>query len=174
MIDRFYPGDWKDYYEIELSREQHTYNRPTYKPRTEEQIIKFVEEQSTQNYDERRLPMIFAIRLRDKKLIGFIGFKNGELKTEGSIEVFYSINKKFWNNGYATEALRTFIEWGIGTLGVHRIFSGCDIKNVASKRVMEKAGMRYESHWRRDRKREGKWTDGLGFAILDEDVSPNI
>ena len=170
LIDRFYPDDWKDFYEIELSVEQHRFNRETYEPRTEEQIIDFINKKCRENYDERKMPMLFAIRLKDKKMIGFIGLKNGELKAAGSIEVFYSINKTYWNNGYATEALKALITWGVETLGLHRIFSGCDIDNVASKRVMVKAGLRFESRWRQDRKREGKWTDGLGFAILDDDV----
>lgn len=36
---------------------------------------------------------------------------------------------------------------------------------------MEKARMRFESRWRQDRIRNGKWTDGLGFAIIDEDFT---
>jgi [ribosomal protein S5]-alanine N-acetyltransferase len=170
-IDRFVPEDCKSFYEIEQSPEQHRFNRETYNPRTEEEISEFIHKMNEQKYDERRLPMLFAVRKEDKSLIGFIGFKNGKLQKSGSIEVYYSINKKYWNNGYGTEALKRLITFGFEILGLHRIFSGCDIENVASKRVMEKAGMRYESRWRQDRIREGKWTDGLGFAILDEDVA---
>ena len=76
-------------------------------------------------------------------------------------------SKSYWNYGLGTEALKGIIKFGVQAVGLHRIFSGCDIENVASKRVMEKAGMRFESRWRQDRKRNGKWTDGLGFAIID-------
>ncbi len=72
--------------------------------------------------------------------------------------------------GFGTEALKAIISFGFSGIKLHRIISGCDIDNVASKSIMEKAGMKFESHWRKDRFKNGQWTDGLGFAILDEDL----
>ncbi|MBA7688413.1 hypothetical protein ES703_96893 [subsurface metagenome] len=105
------------------------------------------------------------------QLIGFIGFKNGKMVEQGQIEVYYSIYKSFWNNGFGTEALKGMIKFGFESIKLHRIFAGCDIDNLASKKIMEKAGMRFESRWRKDRRRNGQWTDGLGFAILEEDLT---
>ena len=34
--------------------------------------------------------------------------------------------------------------------------------------------MKFESHWRKDRKRKNKWKDGLGFAILEEDMNERM
>ncbi|MBN2353701.1 MAG: GNAT family N-acetyltransferase [Spirochaetales bacterium] len=53
--------------------------------------------------------------------------------------------KKYWNNGYGTEALKAMIIFGFKVIKLHRIFAGCDFGNFASKRIMEKAGMRFES-----------------------------
>jgi [ribosomal protein S5]-alanine N-acetyltransferase len=171
LIDRFRPDDWKDFYEIEISREQHQFNHETYSPKTENQVEESIQRLSERNYDDRILPMQFAIREKGKtKLIGFFGLKNGELKENGAVEVFYTINKDYCNNGYGTETLRRMIVFGFESISLHRIFSGCDFENFASKRVMEKAGMRFESRWRQDRIRNGRWTDGLGFAIIDEDI----
>lgn len=86
------------------------------------------------------------------------------------IEVYYSIYIDFWNQGYGTEALKGIIDFGFNTFKLHKIFAGCDIENVASKTIMEKAGMRFESRWRKDRIRNGEWTDGLGFAIIEDDI----
>lgn len=69
-----------------------------------------------------------------------------------------------------TEALKGMLRLGFEDMKLHRIFGGTDIENTGSKRVMEKAGMRFESRWRKDRIREEKRTDGLGFAILREDL----
>ena len=33
---------------------------------------------------------------------------------------------------------------------------------------MEKAGMRRESHWIKDRPKPGEWIDGVGFESTDE------
>jgi RimJ/RimL family protein N-acetyltransferase len=99
-----------------------------------------------------------------------MGFKNGTLDEQGTVEVFYSINRDFWNQGFGTEALAATIRFGFRQVGLHRIFAGCDIDNIASKTILEKVGMRFETRWRKDRLRNGKWTDGLGFAILEEDL----
>lgn len=171
LLDKFVQSDWKDYLEIEVSPEEHRYNHEIYCPRTKEQIKESVKEMSARDYDNLNLPMLFAIRKMDtKKMIGFIGLKNGELKEKGAVEVFYSVNKTCWNNGFGTEALRRIVKFGFETIGLHRVFSGCDIENIASKKIMEKVGMRFESRWRKDRIRNGRWTDGLGFAILEEDI----
>ncbi len=53
------------------------------------------------------------------------------------------------------------IDFGFRIIKLHRIFSGCDMDNYASKRIMEKAGMKYKSYWRKDRKRKNKWTNVL-------------
>ena len=122
LIDRFTPADWVDYYEIERSPEQHRYNREAFRPKTAEQTVSFIKGQSEVNYDSREMPMMFAIRMKEtKKVIGFFGFKNGELKEGGTLEVFYSIHKDYWGQGFATEALRRMIDFGFKDIGLHRI-----------------------------------------------------
>ena len=170
LLDRFYMEDWRNLNKIEQSHEQHRFNFETYNPRTEEQIKDYVIKLNKQNYNEYILPFLFAIRLKkDGQMIGFIGFKKGKLIEKGVTEVYYSIYKNFWNNGFGTEALKGMLRFGFDELKLHRIFAGCDIDNVASKKILEKSGMQFESRWRKDRIRNGKWKDGLGFAILEED-----
>lgn len=52
----------------------------------------------------------------------------------------YSINKGYWGIGYATEIVKMIIEFG-HSMGITDFVASCAIKNVASGRVMEKAGM---------------------------------
>ena len=57
------------------------------------------------------------------------------------VEVGYAIHPRFWNQGYATEALRA----GIGYFfekGFSEVYAGAFKTNRASTRVMEKAGMK--------------------------------
>src|SRR4030065_1337143 len=80
LIDHFRIEDWHDFYKIEKSPEQHRYNFERYKPRTTKQIKEFIAELSRQDFNELKLPLLFAIRIsKNKRLIGFIGFKNGQL-----------------------------------------------------------------------------------------------
>ncbi|MBF9018933.1 GNAT family N-acetyltransferase [Oceanispirochaeta sp. M2] len=174
FLDRFYPDDWVNRYKMELSPEQHRYQSETFNPQTESEIKYLINKLIDQDYNNKTLPFILAVRLKTtKEFIGFIGLKNGgydnKLENECQVEVYFSIFNDYWSKGYGTEALRAIIAFGFQNLKLHRIFAGCDIENIASKSIMEKAGMRFETFWRKDRKRNGKWTDGFGFSILDED-----
>lgn len=61
-----------------------------------------------------------------------------------SAEIGYLLNKDYWRRGYATEAATAIVQW-LGSLGtVKRIWATCDTENVASTRVLEKAGMTRE------------------------------
>ena len=167
FLDKFLSEDWVEYFKIVNSHEDQKHNYDKYEPRSESQIKEKIRKLSEQNYNKKKLPFLLSVRLvENKKLIGFVGLKNGKLEKFGQIEVYYSISKDFWNNGYGTETLKGIIGFGFKTMKLHRIFAGCDIDNLASKAVMEKAGMQFESYWRKDRFRNGKWADGLGFAIL--------
>ncbi len=82
---------------------------------------------------------IFAIRLKDNKLIGILTIFN---KTITSLEMGYAIGSKYWNNGYCTEAVKCFIDY-LFNIGYKTIYASYFIGNMASKKVMEKAGMKY-------------------------------
>ena len=62
---------------------------------------------------------------------------------ESGVELGYRLKRSAWNKGYATEGARTLIVKGIGELGVKRIFAKAMVSNVASIRVMEKAGLSF-------------------------------
>lgn len=56
----------------------------------------------------------------------------------------YALRPRSWGQGYMTEALRAVIDYEFRVLGARRVRATCEVANVASARVMEKAGMRYE------------------------------
>jgi ribosomal-protein-alanine N-acetyltransferase len=60
----------------------------------------------------------------------------------GSVEVGYTLAKPYWGQGYATEAARACVEYGFGVLGLPRIVAIARPENAASRRVLEKLGMR--------------------------------
>jgi len=57
-------------------------------------------------------------------------------------ELGYRLVKAAWGHGYAAEASRAVIDHGFRTLGVRRVVAETMAVNVASRRVMEKVGMR--------------------------------
>jgi [ribosomal protein S5]-alanine N-acetyltransferase len=59
-------------------------------------------------------------------------------------ELGYQLNRRHWGRGYATEAARALLGFGFEQLDLHRIYAKCHPENLASQRVLEKAGMRHE------------------------------
>ena len=57
--------------------------------------------------------------------------------------------RRFWRNGYATEAARAIVEWIFSVPSVWRLSATCDVDNRASARVLEKAGLTREGTLRR-------------------------
>jgi len=84
-------------------------------------------------------------QIADDRLIGMFGLHPMKMK----IEVGYVLARPYWSKGYMTEALRTVIEWAFSQPGIFRVQATCDVENVASWRVMEKAGMTREGVLRR-------------------------
>jgi ribosomal-protein-alanine N-acetyltransferase len=61
----------------------------------------------------------------------------------------YVLARRFWGQGLMTEALTVATQWAMDQSEVWRIGDVCDVDNLASARVMEKAGMRREALLRR-------------------------
>jgi [ribosomal protein S5]-alanine N-acetyltransferase len=57
--------------------------------------------------------------------------------------------RRFWRNGYATEAARAIVGWVFSVPSVWRLSATCDSENRASARVLEKAGLTREGTLRR-------------------------
>ena len=86
---------------------------------------------------------IWAVTDKKNKdvLLGRCGLN---LITETSeVEVDFIIARSFWGCGYATEAARAALQCGFETLNLDRIIALAKPENVASRRVIEKIGMRY-------------------------------
>ncbi len=78
----------------------------------------------------------------------------------------YLLHTQYWGKGYATEAMRTLIEFGFTVLHLHRLEDTCDTRNQASVRVMEKLGMSREGLLRETLWRDVRWYDEYLYALL--------
>jgi len=85
-------------------------------------------------------------------------------------ELGWVIDPAHAGKGYATEAAGALLRVCFEDLGLRRVTAQCFADNVASWRLMEKLGMRRESHLVRESlHRSGAWLDGLAYAILREE-----
>jgi RimJ/RimL family protein N-acetyltransferase len=78
----------------------------------------------------------------------------------------YLISPAAQGQGYATEAARALLDFGLTTGGLHRITATCDPENTGSVRVLEKIGMSREGHLRDHFLIRGAWRDRLLYAKL--------
>lgn len=76
----------------------------------------------------------------NQELIGAISAFDSE---EGRKEIGYNITKKYWRNGYTTEALKEVMRYLIEDIGIKKFICKHAELNPASGAVMRKAGFKY-------------------------------
>lgn len=82
----------------------------------------------------------YGITLKDSgKLIGSIDVTRYK---DGNPEIGYCLSRKYWNNGYTTEACKAFIEY-LFKIGFNKILIQAVVDNFASNRVIEKCGFSF-------------------------------
>ena len=81
-------------------------------------------------------------------------------------DISYYIDKDYMNKGYATEAAREMLKYGFERFGFNKIQGICMSCNPASRRVMEKIGMKYEGTLRQDLLKDGFYYDLDRLSIL--------
>ena len=115
-------------------------------------------------------PSQFGIQLLETgQLIGTIGFMWINVDHR-SAEIGYSLSRKYWNHGYMTEALTAVIRFAFETLHLHRLEAQHDVRNPASGRVMQKAGMQFEGTLRDRIRLRGKYCTVNLYAIVENDL----
>jgi len=91
------------------------------------------------------------------QMIGFCGLQ--PLAGTPDIEIGWWLARSHWGCGLATEAARVVLRDGFARVGLDRIVAVAQPANSASRRVMQKLGMRYE----RDTRHKG--IDVVLYAI---------
>jgi RimJ/RimL family protein N-acetyltransferase len=88
----------------------------------------------------------YVITLKDGgELAGMISVRPDEWR----VDLGYVLGRKWWGHGYMTEAVRAVIDYLMKEPEVFRVWAVCDVENLGSARVLEKAGMRREGILRR-------------------------
>ncbi|HXZ57985.1 MAG TPA: GNAT family N-acetyltransferase [Gaiellaceae bacterium] len=77
------------------------------------------------------------------RFVGWFHFRPAQGAPPGEVELGYRLRRSAWGKGYATEGSRALIGKGFAELGVERVVAFGMVVNVASTRVMEKAGLRF-------------------------------
>lgn len=78
----------------------------------------------------------------DGQFIGWCGLDHTD-RAKANPVLFYLLLRQYWGRGLATEAARAVLRHGFCELRIPEIVAGASAENLASKRVLEKIGMRY-------------------------------
>ena len=111
----------------------------------------------------------FAITI-DKKVIGSIGiFRQGNIHRR-TAELGYYIAEEYWGKGVMTEAVRQACAYVFDKSDIIRIYAEPFTHNIASCRVLEKAGFQYEGTLRSNAVKNGKVIDMNIYSLLKTEV----
>lgn len=104
------------------------------------------------------------------RVIGTIGLTS-YIAQHARAELGFAIARPYWNQGYTTEAVRAVLTFAVHDLGLNRIEAFCKVENIASARVMEKAGMRLEGVLRQREFIKGRYEDLKIYGITSDDFA---
>ncbi len=91
-----------------------------------------------QHPEQRLWYTVWNVELKDKTVVGDLCFKG--LAEDGVVEIGYGIKEEFQKRGIATEAVIAMSQWAKRQPGVNLVEAETDPDNVASQKVLAKAG----------------------------------
>ena len=121
--------------------------------------------------EQAGLDLARLVQLAPPARPGIAGDAEGELPGGGreELEVGYLLARRCWGQGYATEALRAVVAAAFAELGVERVVAATAVENTRSARVLERAGLRWESLLRAHARGRGKRWDVNVYCIGRDD-----
>jgi ribosomal-protein-alanine N-acetyltransferase len=109
-------------------------------------------------------PYVLGITLKDtEELIGHVGLS----PVEEGIEIGYAVAVSHQRKGYAAEAVAVFSRWAIEKFHLPCIWAILLADNAPSRRVLEKAGYRFQ--WEREKQAFGGVYPCLGYLYTQEE-----
>lgn len=105
----------------------------------------------------------FAIA-NESEAIGCIGLRLGNDVHRKTAELGYWLGEPFWGRGIMTEAVTEFTRWAFEHFELQRISAELFEGNIASVRVLEKAGFVCEGRLRANVFKDEKVLDSLVYA----------
>jgi ribosomal-protein-alanine N-acetyltransferase len=103
------------------------------------------------------------------ELVGRVALSNVSRGAWQNATLGYYIDEAHNHRGYATDAVRLALRFAFASAGLHRVQAAVLSRNVASRRVLEKAGFTREGRSTKYLQINGVWEDHEMFAVTAED-----
>jgi ribosomal-protein-alanine N-acetyltransferase len=108
----------------------------------------------------------FVFRAADDALTGGITLSNVRRGVAQMGSVGYWCGRPFARHGHTLAAVRALSDFAFGTLGLHRLEAACIPDNVASRRLLVKAGFAEEGYAKAYLKINSDWRDHVLFGLI--------
>jgi [ribosomal protein S5]-alanine N-acetyltransferase len=137
-------ADAQGMFELDSDPAVHQYlgNTPVTNIEQARDVVRFIQQQ----YIDNGIGRFAVIEKSTQAFIGWAGFKLVKEITNAHIDFYdigYRLIKKYWRQGFATEAAKAWLDYGFGVMNLSDIFAMADADNLASKKVLEKIGLNY-------------------------------
>ena len=106
-------------------------------------IRQFIE-QRLLSYLECGFGLYAVINKKDEEFMGYCGFFVQSVDDRKEVEIGYRLAKKYWGQGYATEAAQAVLKYGRERYNFKRFVCLIDPENTGSINVAKKLGMELE------------------------------
>jgi len=146
ILDAWRSSDWIEFRPIATDVEVMRYINGGV-PWNDEKIQDFVDRQRTL-YSERGYCRWKLVDRSAGNLIGFCGV--GFWRDAKDPEIGWWLARSYWGRGLATEAARAALRDAFERVCLERVISVAMVENSASRRIMEKLGLRPESEFESD------------------------
>jgi RimJ/RimL family protein N-acetyltransferase len=110
------------------------------------------------------LNTILAITI-DQEAVGGIGLHPQTDIYRKNAELGYWLGEPFWGQGIMSAAVPEMLAFGFANLDIVRIYARPFGSNLASQRVLEKAGFRLEARMDKVLVKNGRFEDELIYAV---------
>ena len=113
-------------------------------------------------------PLVLLAEVSDGRAVGEFMLRLKSLESRQG-EIGWSLHPDAQGRGFATEGAGEMFRIGFDELGLHRIVAGCNSRNTASLRVMERLGMRREAEFVDSEYFKGEWASEIVCAMLESE-----
>ncbi|WP_298421251.1 GNAT family protein [uncultured Kordia sp.] len=134
-------------------------------PKSLDEVDAFIAKNATEFNQPESWFQFVIIEKKSNLIIGDLGVHF--IGNDGfQCELGCTLSKKHQGKGFATEAMKTTIDYLFKELNKHRITASIDPQNINSIQLLERLHFRKEAHFKESLFINGKWVDDIVYGLL--------
>jgi RimJ/RimL family protein N-acetyltransferase len=167
-LRRLRNSDWQDL--MQLMAEEELFRYIEGGGLSEEQILDWLNRDAHVKFTTPDQIVWLAMELQESgKLIGYVSLQPSHQCRQAVVSL--CLTQSCQRKGLALEALQAVLSFCFQGLKLHRLSAWCDSRNAPALKLLEKAGLRREGEFVKDRFFNGEWVNTIWYALLRDEVS---